>query len=229
MLGRTFISLLAIQTIVVEIEAILNDRPLTYTSTDLNDPEPLCPSHLLYGRRIGALPYQQVSEEDITDPDYITGPIIREAFTHQAQILQHFKGCWKQEYLTALREFYKVKGTCAPQTIKTGDVVLIHDDSPRFTWKMAVIKGLIKGNDGYVRAVEVKTNSGRTNRPISKLYPLEISTGENETVTELKNDDDEHPPLMTQRPIRRSAAKAKENISEWSKEILGPAPEDVEN
>ena len=92
-----------------------------------------------------------------------------------------------------------------------------------------MIKGLIKGNDRYVRVAEVKTNSGRTNRPISKLYPLEISTDEDETVTELKNDDDEHPPLMTQRPIRCSAAKAKENISEWSKEIVGPAPEDVEN
>ena len=34
-------------TIIVEIEAILNDRPLTYTSTDLDDPEPLWPSHFL--------------------------------------------------------------------------------------------------------------------------------------------------------------------------------------
>ena len=231
-LGRTFISLIALQTIVVEIEAILNDRPITYTSTDLNDPEPLCPSHLLYGRRIVTLPYPQVNTEDITDPDYTTAsaPIIREAFTHQAHIIQHFQGRWKQEYLTALREFYKVRGTCAPQTIKVGDVVLIHDDLPRGSWKMAVIKRLIDGHDGYVRAAEVRTKNGQTNRPISKLYPLEISTDENDTVTELENSDDKHlPPVMTQRPTRSSAVKAKENITEWSKEILGPAPEDVEN
>ena len=49
-LERTFISLINLQIIVVEIEAIFNDHPLTYTSTDLNDPEPLCPLHLLYGR-----------------------------------------------------------------------------------------------------------------------------------------------------------------------------------
>ena len=49
-LGRSFIALINLQTIVVEIEAILNDCPLTYTLTDLNDPESLCPSHLLYGR-----------------------------------------------------------------------------------------------------------------------------------------------------------------------------------
>ena len=230
-LGRTFISLIALQTIVFEVEAILNDRPITYTSTDLNDPEPLCPSHLLYGRRIVSLPYPQVSAEDISDPDYMTAPIIREAFTHQSQILQHFQGHWKQEYLIALREFYKVKGTCAPQAIKVDDVVLIHDDLPRRSWKMAVIKGLIKGNDGYVRAAEVRTKNGRTNRPISKLYPLEISTDEDDTTTKLKNDTDEHSPLMfgMQRPIRSSATKAKDKIFQWSKEIIGLPPEDVEN
>ena len=68
MLGRTFISLITLQTIVAEIEAVLNDCPLTYILTDLNDPEPPCPSHLLYGRKIMALPYPHVS--DISDPDY---------------------------------------------------------------------------------------------------------------------------------------------------------------
>ena len=118
----------------------------------MNDPEPLCPSHLLYGRRIDTLPYPQVSAEDIADPDYIPVPIIHEAFKYQAQLLQHFQGRWKQEYLTALRELYKAQGSCTLQTINVGDVVLIHDDSSRSTWRMAVIKGLIKGNDGYVQA-----------------------------------------------------------------------------
>ena len=30
---------------------------------------------------------------------------------HQTQLIQHFQDHWKQEYLTALREFHKVKGT----------------------------------------------------------------------------------------------------------------------
>ena len=29
-LGRTFVSLTSLQTIVIEIEAVLNDRPITY-------------------------------------------------------------------------------------------------------------------------------------------------------------------------------------------------------
>ena len=44
-LGRARISLFALQTLVTEIEAVLNDRPLTYVSSDVNDPEPLTPAH----------------------------------------------------------------------------------------------------------------------------------------------------------------------------------------
>ena len=54
-LGRTFATLSTIQTIIVEIEGILNDRPLTCISSDVKDPEPLTPAHLLYGRRITSL------------------------------------------------------------------------------------------------------------------------------------------------------------------------------
>ena len=42
----------SLQTIIVEVEAMLNDHPLTYISSDISDPEPLTPAHLLYGRRI---------------------------------------------------------------------------------------------------------------------------------------------------------------------------------
>ena len=42
--GRTFTTLLDLQTLIVEIEAILNDRPLTHLSFDVTDPEPLTPS-----------------------------------------------------------------------------------------------------------------------------------------------------------------------------------------
>ena len=56
-LGRAFITLTALQTIIVEVEATLNDRPLTYLSSTTEDPEPLTPSHLLCGHRIVPLPH----------------------------------------------------------------------------------------------------------------------------------------------------------------------------
>jgi hypothetical protein len=46
-LGHAQTTLSELRTIIVEIEVILNDRPLTYVSTDINDKKALTPSHLL--------------------------------------------------------------------------------------------------------------------------------------------------------------------------------------
>ena len=51
-----------LQTLIVEIEACLNDRPLTYMLSDLSDDEPLTPSHLVCGRRITSLPHSMLDE-----------------------------------------------------------------------------------------------------------------------------------------------------------------------
>ena len=37
-LGRTYINIEGLQTIIVEIEAVLNDRPITYVTSEADDP-----------------------------------------------------------------------------------------------------------------------------------------------------------------------------------------------
>ena len=85
-LGRTFVSLIGLQTVIVEIEAVLNDRPLTYISSDIDDPEPLTPAHLLYGRRIISLPYPSIEEDELDDPSYsdVSSTTLRLQVTRQA-------------------------------------------------------------------------------------------------------------------------------------------------
>lgn len=58
----------------------------------------------------------------------------------QGMLLQHFKSCWKKEYLTALQAFHHTAGA-NEQTVNSGDVQT-HDDTPRNKWKLAVIKNL---------------------------------------------------------------------------------------
>jgi len=85
------------------VEAMLNDRPLTYVSPDVADPEPLTPAHLLYGRRITSLPHPMVEDDELTDPNYGTESELRKRANTQALILKHFWKRWKLEYLTSLR------------------------------------------------------------------------------------------------------------------------------
>jgi transposase InsO family protein len=169
-LGRSSVTLETLQTIVTEIEAILNDRPITYVSSELNDPEPLTPAHLLYGRKMTSLIQNDVVFEDID--------LSRSALLKRDKVVTHtisqFWNRWRTEYLLALREQHRSAGS-NNQRIRVGDVVLIHDDGPRIRWKLAVVEHLIHGNDGLCRAATVRTTSGVTSRPIVKLYPLEVN------------------------------------------------------
>ena len=145
----------------------------------------------------------------------------------QALILHFFWNRWRHEYLTSLREFHKTTGT-NKQSIKKGEVVLVHDDTHRSTWKLAVIESLIEGGDGLIRAANIRTSTGCTNRPIIKLYPLEISA-DVENLDEPNRDSTNV--LATNnsngRPRRAAASNALRRISEWANSLRGP-PEDVE-
>ena len=106
-LGRACIILVTLETIVVEIETILNDSPLTYISDDPADPEPLTPTHLLHGHRLTRLPHEKTTVEDLQDPSYHDATRIRRDAQAQSVLLEHFANRWRHKYLTSLREFYR--------------------------------------------------------------------------------------------------------------------------
>ena len=233
-LGRRHVSLPTLETIVVEIEAVLNDRPLTLVSSELEDLEPLTPAHLLHGRRITCLPYQTVDTDEIDDPSYGEASQVCRRAKIQAAILRDFQKRWCHEYLTSLRDFHKASGS-NKQDVKKGDVVLVHDDAPRVTWKMAVIQDLMVGGDGLVRAATIRTATGITSRSITRLYSLELS------LDNQSKEPREHPTMSVQqpsephpvdsagensRPQRASAKRATIRVKKWARVLAAP-PEDV--
>ena len=206
---------------------MLNDRPLTYVSSDLADPEPLTPSYLLYGRRVQMIPHDLEDSDYLEDPDYLTSSMIRKRADKQTQVIKKFWIRWKREYLTSLREFHRSSGH-NQQVIKKGDIVIVHDDTARLHWKLAIVEELIKGKDGYVRAANIRMGNYRTSRPIVKLYPLEVSNANDEETSEEPNQQQSDPVPNSDRPRRKAAMKALHQISEWT-DTLNRAPEDVEN
>ena len=92
--------------------------------------------------------------------------------------------------------------------IKKGDIVLVHDDKPRLDWKLAVIEELLTGNDGLVRAANIRTRNYVTSRPISKLYPLEVSSTTPELPAETARQECNEVPVATEeRPGRENLLK----------------------
>ena len=228
-LGRARINLTALQTLVTEIEAVHNHRPLTYLSSDVNDLEPLTPDHLVYGRRVTSLPYPHVDDDEIEDPNFMDYCEARKRAKSQALHLKHFESRWKRQYLTSLREFHKNTGN-NEKSVRVGDVVLIQSEKARLLWRMAVIESLIRGKDGLVRAVNLRTSNGRTNRPITKLYPLELveasGISDNASASRLEEIQNVEPEIR-ERTVREAAKKATRQLKKWTIALCGR--EDIEN
>ena len=69
----------------------------------------------------------------------------------------------------------------------------MHDDVPRLQWRLAMVEELIKGLDGIARAAKIRISTGRTNRPIVKLFPLELSCKVIDTLVKQEAKPDEVP------------------------------------
>ena len=214
-LGRTHATVESLQTIVVEVEALLNDCPLTYSSSDIGDPEPITPSHLLHGRRITTLSHTRVKDDEIKDPDFGDVSAVKHRARVHAIIIKHFWRRWRNEYLTALRETHKTTGN-NEQQVNVGDVVLVHDDSARVNWNLAVMESLNKGANGLVCSANIRTATGRNNHPIARLYPLEVTAADEVTAKltpkETAENQIEDHPIPMRRPAREAARRGKEQM-----------------
>ena len=91
------------------------------------------------------------------------------------RLLTHFRGRWKKEYVTGIRDYQKIKGRESKRIIQLGDVVHIYaDKTPRQQWRMGKVEKLLRGRDNVVRAAEVVTVANSLRRihmkcPIQKL------------------------------------------------------------
>ena len=149
-------------TLLCEVEAILNSRPLTPVSLDPVDHEPLTPNHLLIGTGSVVMPFGVVGQSD-------SDSVKRwKQARHMANL---FWKRWRAEYLPLLQERpYRV--TRKRANLVVGDAVLVVDAVPRGQWPLGVVERVRVGADGLVRSVEVKTRGVTLQRPVTKLVKL---------------------------------------------------------
>ena len=72
--------------------------------------------------------------------------------------MEHFRNRWSHEYLTELIE-HQTCGRLPNKIIESGDIMLIQSDkNKRALRKMGKVTEFIKGADGVVRAVLLRTS-----------------------------------------------------------------------
>ena len=85
--GRSLLTRDDLHTLLLEIEGVINARPLTYVYDDSEGiPYPLSPSQLIYGRKIASSPAEEVQEIVSTNRS-----LTRKA-KHHKMMLDQFSG-----------------------------------------------------------------------------------------------------------------------------------------
>ena len=184
-------------TILIEVECVLNSRPLTYVYDDAT--EPLTPSHLVLGKRLLTSStnrsYGNQAEASSSRDE------LQKRAQHLEMVLNHFWNRWRKEYLTELREHHR-RTRRSGKAVQVGDIVCVYEDKiPRQQWKLARIVYLFTGRDAEVRAAALRVcdKSGKViemRRPLQKLFPLEVENcNENDEkfpITFVKNAKEEN-------------------------------------
>lgn len=150
-----------LRTSLIDIEMLVNSRPLTYVATDENSHEALTPNHFLLGHSSGAKPYGNFCD----DPE-----VLKKEWKRQQVITQMFWQRWTNEYLPEISKRAKWYDPVEP--IRKGDVVAVVNSSIPNSWQLGRVTDVVKSKDGSVRQAEVHTNGGVLRRPSSKLAVL---------------------------------------------------------
>ena len=230
MISRSKLSFDELNTAVIEVEMILNSRPIAYLSPDDLE-EPLTPSHLMVGRRLLNLPHNLCYERN--DSDY-SPQSTREELTRHMKYLSDTLDCfwkrWTTEYLIGLGEGHSnfTQKRSSSVEIRTGDIVVIHDEKkPRGFWSLGQIEQVLPGRDDKLRSATVRVfTGGRRSKllrcPVQRLYPVEFSARlhsdqeqENTTTSEVTpttTPETNAPQDVRRRSTRGAALEARDQI-----------------
>ncbi|XP_065081373.1 uncharacterized protein LOC135703945 [Ochlerotatus camptorhynchus] len=158
-IGNRMLKYDELHTVVTQIEACLNSRPLTPLSNHSGDLEALTPGHFLIQRPLTSAP-----EPSLHD--------LPENRLNRWQRVQNYSQLiwkrWSTDYLSTLQS--RNKWTRQRNNLNVGTMVLLKEDNiPPLKWKLGRVMETHPGPDGNVRVVTVRTKDGSYRRAISKI------------------------------------------------------------
>jgi Family of unknown function (DUF5641) len=164
--GNTVLILTEFITLLVQIEAVLNSRPLTPISDDVNDFGALTPGHFLIGESLFLLPDVDTNASNVTN-------VARWKFIEKIKC--DFWKRWKYEYLTSLQKRRKWNKKSVHE-IEIGQLVVVKEDGTiPCQWILGRIEAVHAGRDNTVRVVDVRMKNNILRRPLTKICILPVN------------------------------------------------------
>ncbi|XP_016519033.1 uncharacterized protein LOC107833689 [Poecilia formosa] len=151
-----------LRTVLVEVEGILNSKPLGYVSSSVADPDPVTPNHLLMGRPDGSLP--QVAYPATELPS-------KRRWRHSQALADHFWSRFIREYLPNLQVRQKWQ-TSQADLVQDTVVMLMDPQLPRALWPVGRVTKLHPSADGRIRSADVRVKDRIYTRPVARMIVL---------------------------------------------------------
>lgn len=161
-IGEQVLTFEELYTVVVQVEAVLNSRPLCPLTSDPNDLVALTPGHFLTLEPLVAVPDHNVRDVSLNR---------LQRWQLVERLHQDFWQRWHREYLHTLQQ--RLKWLDPGSSITPNQLVAIKDERlPPLQWRLARVEKLHPGSDGISRVATVRTANGAVKRPLVKLCPL---------------------------------------------------------
>lgn len=197
-ISRKVVDFGELQTLLTEIEAMINSRPLTFVYCEDSEPIPLTPAAMIMDKRpLARQSHDLNTSADVLQPPAQSARSLRAMWNQRNEQLDALWKRWQREYLRELRSAHHSRDVRG-DTITVGDLVIIEDPaSSRLLWKLGVVQRTIPGTDGRVRTCLIRTaNQNIIRRTVQHLHKLEIqeqpdSCPGGEPVESFPPDDDE--------------------------------------
>ena len=185
-LGGAIVTFEELHTLLDEVEAIMNSRPISYVYDDVGEGQALTPSILLCGKDLTQLPPNMFSYKfERKQPQ-----TCRQRLKYVEQMKSYFWTRWTREYLSELTEKHAAGHKGVVREPKVDDIVLVKEGGdtvkiPRHKWKLGRIILLHAGRDDKVRSVDVLLAQPEDGKPAllrhkspRHLVPLECDESE---------------------------------------------------
>lgn len=167
-LGNIRICFEDFNTLIIEIEAVINSRPLWSIPTRPDEYDALTPGHFLVFKPLLTLPEPSTSEIQINRLSQ---------YQYLQRLLSDFWKVWSTEYIQSLQTRKKWHET--KPNVHIGQIVLVSEDNEiPAQWSLGRITNIFHGSDGLVRVADVYCRSKTLRRPIHKLSLLPIIDNE---------------------------------------------------
>ncbi|XP_073721654.1 uncharacterized protein [Misgurnus anguillicaudatus] len=151
-----------LRTVLVEVEGILNSKPLGYVSSDVSDIDPVTPNHLLMGRPDGSLPQVVYPQSEM---------ISRKRWRQSQVLTDLFWSSFIRYYLPNLQT--RAKWQDKVENIAVGNVVMLVDQQlPRALWMIGKVTKVMPSADGQIRTAEILIKDRSYIRPVARMIVL---------------------------------------------------------